>query len=252
MSQNADASYIGKGEIYIQPYDGLSKMRSVGNCSELTFNHATEQKSILDYTNAGGGKANSLDRITGVTASIKAYDFSAENWALGALGSVSAITAAAITAEAHVGYKGSLVPFTNLPDLTVAPVVKDDTDTTTYTVGTDYILDRAGIYILPGSTIPDAIAGAVNLHIGYTKLACNVVQAMIATAQNYKLIFSGLNEAQSGKATVITVHKFKPGAAQNVPAIGDDFATLDLPGEALSDAAITGSGLSKFYKVMMV
>jgi hypothetical protein len=62
-------------------------------------------------------------------------------------------------------------------------------------------------------------------------------------------VFAGLNEAQSGKQAIVTVHRFKPGAAQNVAYLGDDYASLDLPGEALSDALITGAGLSKFYKV---
>ena len=47
------------------------------------------------------------------------------------------------------------------------------------------------------------------------------------------------------------MHKFKPGAAQNVSMLGDDYAALELPGEALSDSAITGAGLSKFYTVKM-
>jgi hypothetical protein len=248
MSQNADASYIGKGEIFIGPYSGGSAIVSVGNCSELTFTHETEKKDLLDYTSAGGGKANTLDRITGVTMTIKAHDISAANLALAALGSTSAITAAAVTSEAHIGYKGGFVPFTFVPDMTIAPLVKDATDTTTYTAGTDYTFIGGGIYIPSTSSIPNSVASAVNLHIGYTKKAVNVVEAMVNSAQQYKLYFVGLNEAQSGKQSIVQVHRFKPGAAQNVAYLGDDYAALDLPGEALSDSAITTTGLSKFYK----
>ncbi len=72
---------------------------------------------------------------------------------------------------------------------------------------------------------------------------------IVTSAQEYKLVFAGLNEAQSGKQAIVTVHRFKPGAAQNISYLGDDYAALDLPGEALSDSLITGAGLSKFYKV---
>lgn len=249
MSQIADASYIGKGEIFIGPYAGGSAMVSIGNCAELTFSHETEKKELLDYTSAGGGKANSLERITGVTMTMKAHDVNAYNLALGAFGSTAAVTAGTVLNEAHVAYKGGLVPLTYVPDLTVAPVVTDVAGTTTYTAGTDYIVTGAGIYVTTGSTIPNSVASAVNIHVDYTKKAVSVVEALVASAAEYKLVFAGLNEAQSGKQAIVTVHRFKPGAAQNISYLGDDYAALDLPGEALSDSLITGAGLSKFYKV---
>ena len=251
MSQIADASYIGKGEIFLGPYAGGAAMVSIGNCSELTFSHATEKKELLDYTSAGGGKANSIERITGVTTSIKAHDINAKNLSLGAFGSTSAVTAAPVTAEEHAAYKGGLVPFTYVPDLSIAPVITNTAGTTTYAAGTDYVLTGAGIYVLAGGTITDAIAGADNLKVSYTKKAVSVVEALVASAQEFKLIFVGLNEAQSGKQAIVSTHRFKPGAAQNVSYLGDDYASLDLPGEALSDSLITGAGLSKFYKVQM-
>ena len=216
MSQIADASYIGKGEIFLGPYAGGSAIVSVGNCSELTFSHSTEEKTLLDYTSAGGGEANSIERISAVTMLIKAHDVNAANLAVGAFATSSAITAAAVTAEAHIGYKGGFVPFTFVPDMTVAPVVKDQTDTTTYTDGTDYTFIGGGIYIPSTSTIPNSVASAVNLHIGYTKKAVNVVEALVQSAQEYKLYFVGLNEAQSGKQVTVQVHRFKAGAAQNL------------------------------------
>ena len=248
MALIANASYIGKGEIFMGPYAGGAAMVSIGNCSELTFSHATETKDQLDYTSAGGGKANSLARITGVSMTIKAHDINAQNLAIGALGSTSAVTAGVVTAEVGVGYKGGLVPLAFVPDMAVAPVVTNTAATVTYVAGTDYILNGAGIYVLSGGTIPDAVSGVANLKITYTKKAVSVVEAMVASAQEYKLVFAGLNEANSGKQTVVRVHRFKPGAAQNIAYIGDDYAALDLPGEALSDSLITGGGLSKFYK----
>lgn len=245
MSQIADASYIGKGEIFIGPYAGNAAMRSVGNCSSLSFSHETEPKELLDFTSAGGGKANILDRITGVAMSLTAHDITAANLALGAFGTTTAVTTGAITDESHVAYKGGLVPLDFLPDLGQSITV--EVGSTAKTEGTDYIVNNAGVYILTNSTIAD---GATIL-VTYTKKVGSVVEALVNSAQNYKLVFVGLNEAQSGKQVVITVHKFKPGAAQNIEMIGDDYAVLELPGEALSDSAITGAGLSKFYTVKM-
>jgi len=252
MSQIADRSFIGKGEIFIGPYAGGAPRVSVGNCSELTINHGTEKKKQLDYTTAGGGNANTLERITEVTTNIKAHDVNAYNLALGAFGTTSTVATGAVTAEPHPTYKNGLVPFTYVPDISAAITVKDAAaGTTTYVAGTDYVVTGAGIYILPGSTITDSVAGADTIKVDYTKKAVDVVEAMVNTGLEYKLMFVGLNEAGSGKQAIVTIHRFKPGAAQNVAYIGDDYAALDLPGEALSDSLITGAGLSKFYKVQL-
>lgn len=248
MSQIADASYIGKGEIFIGPYAGGAAIVSIGNCSELNFSHETEKKQLLDYTSAGGGKANGLERITGVTMSIKAHDVNAGNLAIGAFGSTSAVAAGTVTAEEHAAYQGGLVPLAFVPDTDDTITVTDTAATTTYVEGADYVITGAGIYVTTGGTIPDSVAGANNIKVTYTKKDVNVVQALVASAGEYKLVFAGLNEAQSGKQVVVVVHRFKAGAAQNISYIGDDYASLDIAGEALSDSLITGAGLSKFYK----
>lgn len=248
MSQIADASYIGKGEIFIGPYAGGAAMVSIGNCSELTFSHATEKKELLDYTSAGGGKANSLERITGVTMALKAHDVNAANLAIGAFGAKSTVATGTITDEAHAAYKGGLVPLTYVPDTGAAITVKDTSGATTYVAGTDYIVTGAGIYVLSGGSIPDSVSSANNIKVTYTNKAVNVVEALVNSAGEYKLVFAGLNEAQSGKQVVVMVHRFKAGAAQNISYLGDDYASLDISGEALSDSLITTAGLSKFYK----
>lgn len=248
MSQIADASFIGKGEAFLQPYDGLSAAVSMGNCSEITIGQSQEEKSVQDYTNAGGGKANSISRNTAIPINIKAYDRNAHNMALAALGTRSSIAAGAVANEAHAAYKGSLVAFDFIPDTTLSIVVTNVAGSTTYVEGTDYVVNGAGIYVTAGSSIPDAIAGAVNLHVDYTKLASSRVQALTQSAQEYKLIVVGLNEAQSGKPAIVTVHRYKPGGAASIALIGDDYDPLDIPGEALSDSAIVAIGASKFWK----
>lgn len=251
MSLIADASYIGKGEIFMGPYAGGAAMVSIGNVAELTFSHATEKKTLGDFTSAGGGLANSIERITGVSMNMKAHDINGTNLAIGALGSASAVTAVAVADEARAAYKGGLVPLTFVPDTALTITVKDTAGTTTYVAGTDYVITGAGIYVTTGSSIPNSVASANNIKVSYTKKAVSVVEAMVASAQEYKLVFAGLNEAQSGKQVTIIVHRFKPGPAQNVSFLGDDYASLDLPGEALSDSLITAVGLSKYYKVAM-
>jgi len=242
----ADQSYIGKGKIYLGPYADNAKRRPVGNASALTLNITEEKKELLDFTAAGGGKANIVNRITAVELGMTLHDISPENLAVAAFGAASAVTAGGVTGEAHTAYKGGLVRLDFIPDPAQTLTVTGSGGTPTYVDGTDYVRVNAGIEILDGGSITDGLA----IEVDYTKKAGNVVEALTQSGQEFKLTFAGLNEAQSGKEVVVDIHRVKFSPLQSLGLIADEFAGLELAGEALSDAAQTSG--SKFFKVEMV
>jgi len=245
MSLIADESYIGKGNIFLAPYSGTGALRPLGNCSALSINKTKDEKSLLDFTDAGGGKANILERISAVNFNFTAHDLSADNAALLTRGIKSAVTSGAVTDEQHTAYQGGLVLFDNIPDLTQTITI--EVGATAMDEGDDYIVTPGGIMVLTGG----AINNGDTVLCTYTKKAGNKVEALTGAATNYKLVFVGLNEAQSGREVTIEVHKYKPGVAETIDLIGDDYGSYNVTGEALKDSAITGAGLSKFYTVKM-
>jgi len=78
-----------------------------------------------------------------------------------------------------------------------------------------------------------------------------VIQALTTGAQEFKMVFNGVNEAATGRTVIVTVHRLKVGAAQGLNFIGDDFAGLEITGEVLIDTSITDEGLSQFFFVDM-
>ena len=240
----ADESYIGKGTIYIGPYADDSKRRPWGNCSRLDLTFETDDKDLLDYTSAGGGKANRIQRITGVNAQITAHDLSALNVADMVQGASVAVAAGTVVDEAHVAYQGGLVRLAFNPDTAVPLVVTSGGGNTTHTLGTDYTETTAGPLIVVGGGIADSTA----IEVDYTKKAGDAVEALTATGQEFKLTFVGLNEAQSGRAVVVDIHRWKPGPADTLGFLGDDFAAPNITGECLSDPLIVAAGKSKFFK----
>lgn len=76
------------------------------------------------------------------------------------------------------------------------------------------------------------------------------IEALTQLGTEYKLIFEGLNEAQSGAKVNLTIHRFKPSPADDLALIGDDFATLKLKGGVLADRTKTG-GKSMYFQVVM-
>lgn len=240
-----EESYIGKGVVYIKNR-ASGGFRFLANVESLTNSFETEEKSIPNNTTGGGGKWDSLTRITGAKASASMYDLSAANLALATNGSVSAVTAGAILDEVLTSTAlGEIIPTINLIDTAVPPVVTNTAGTVTYVVNVDYTVSAAGITPLVGGAIP--AVGSFN--VDYTKKAASVVEMLTSAAGEYTIMIDGLNEANSGKPVRLTLHRCKPAATSEISWIGDDFATLPVEFEMLPDAAIVANGKSKYAKV---
>ncbi len=241
-----ERSYIGKGIIYIQPYDLSAAMLPIGNCSKLELSFDEERKEMKDYSSPGGGNANVLVSVSSVKASIVNHSITAESMAIGLRGSVTYQTVAAVVDEtqAVLGVDGELVPFDFIPDSSIAYVVKNSAGTTTFVKNVDYAETANGVLIIGTGSI-----GAETLKVSYTKAASEVLQALTESGKEYRLFFDGLNEAQSGKAVAIRMHRSKPSPTSGLGLIGDDYAEMPLELDLLSDPAITGTGLSKFMSI---
>lgn len=235
-----DKSYIGKGKVHL---DG----RFVGNVSVLDFTINEENIELTDYTNAGGGNYNSLRRIDSVEMSMTAHDLSAANLAVALFGSTSAVTSSAIVDESITAGTDleTLIRPAEVIDIAVAPVVTSDPAGTTYVVDVDYTVSAAGITPIVGG----GISASDPLLITYTSKANDVIQALTTAAQEFELVFDGLNEAQSGSPVIITVYRAKFGGAQGLSMIGDEFAEIALTGDVLKDSTITSGSLSQFLKI---
>lgn len=241
-----DASYIGKGRIFLQPYGGASAGFEIGNCSALTLSAAEDVKELMNFKSSGGGKANTVRRISGVTLAMTLHDINADNLSLAAFGSKTTVTAGTVTNETKAAYVGTLCATDYLIDTSASVTVTGPSSTPAFTEGTHFEKTAAGVLILAA---PGGWTSGQNIEIDYTKKAGSVVEALTASAQEYKLVFSGLDEAQSGKPVVVVVHRFKPGPLQNFGLISDDFAGVEITGEVLADATITTAGLSQYFKV---
>ena len=239
-----DRSFIGAGSIYLKPADGSAPLLPVGNVSEFKFSFEEDKKELKNYL-GGGGNRNTLSRISGISASLTAHDFTAENLAMALRGSATAGSTVAIDDEPHTchGVADELIPLDKIPDLTKSITVKDSLDST-LTEGDDYMLTKAGIKVLEGGGIDN-----LGVTVSYTPLASNMVQALIESGKEFVLFMEGLNDAQDGKAFNIRVHRVKFSPVQNLDFISDDFASIPLELDVLADTSITGSGLSTFMQI---
>lgn len=242
----ADYSYLGSGRVYLKEIGGSAGLLEVGNCSALAFSVTEETKELKDFTQPGGGTYNEVRRINAVECSITMHDMNAANLARALYGSATAGTAGSTTAEIHAGVKpGDFVAFNKIP---TGSIVINTVDTPeTLVEGTDYEVRPGGVYILPTTT--KVIAGGEALDIDYAHAASDVVQALTTSGKEYEMVFAGLNEARSGKATVVKAYRVKIGALQNLGLIGEEYAALEVTGKLLKDTTKTGAGVSQYFKV---
>ena len=245
-AQGTEYSYIGKGSVYIAEKGTTTPMRPIGNVDSLSLKATEEKKELKDNQNAGGGTANSLRRIQAVELSMSMRDFVGENIALAVLGSSAAVAGGSVLNEAVVARVGGLTALDHIAPTAVT--VTNVAGTVTYAAGTDYNVVAGGIFVPTGSTITDG----TTIHVDYTWAAQTEIEALVSSGKDWVLRFSGLNEAQSGKAVVVDVHRARFGPIQDYALIGDDYAAMQIDGDALKDTTITSAGLSQYFKVTYV
>lgn len=245
-----DYSYLGSGTIHFREHGAAAPFTEAGNCSALTLSPQTESKELLNYTAPGGGLQNEVQRVTGVEMAYTFHDFSPENFARSLRGSSTEAIAGTAAAEAVVAYKGGMTPLAYIP--AAITTVTGSTGTPTYVAGTDYEFRNGGIYVPATSAIPAPSAGASNIKVTYTYLTQTTVQALIDPQKQYEMLFTGLNEARSGKAVRIRGHKINGGVLAQFAALGDDYGAGEVTGKLLIDSSKTGVGVSKYFTVEIV
>jgi len=241
----SEASYLGSGNVYLREKGSGDPFLPVGNCSALNFAFEEDKKTLTDYRNPGGGIADSVTRITGATGNMTTHTLSARNLAKALRADVSAVVGAAIVDEAHTsaGVEGEFIPFDHPRDSSQPLTVKDSADTA-LTEDVDYTVSAGGIVVIGGGGIDDQ-----GVKLSYQSAGADVVEMLTNSGKEYVMLFEGLNEANSGKAVKIVIHRVKFSPASGMDWLGDDFAELPLSFDMLADNSITAAGKSKYAKV---
>ncbi len=239
-----ERSFIGAGQIHIQPYDKSAPLLPIGNVSEFTFSFEEDRKELKNYL-GGGGNRNVLSRVSGVTASLNAHDFTPDNLALALRAGIESVAVTPVVDEEQVsfGIADELIPFDKLPDSSQSITVKDSLDTV-LTEGDDYVRVASGIKVLDGGGIDNQ-----GVKVSYTPVAASMVQALVNSGKEFVLFMEGLNDAQEGSPFNIRVHRVKFSPVQNLGFISDDFASITLQLDVLADTTISGNGLSQFMQI---
>jgi len=243
-----DYSFIGRGEIFLRVKGTGNAFISAGNVSELTMSFEEDKKELRNFMSAGGGVRNALTTISSATGQMTSHDFSPENLARALRGSVTMDAGGPVTDEVHasVGLPGEFIGFNFAYDPNEPVTIKLANDTA-LAAGTDYELTTNGIVLTDSTTVD-----ATGIKATYVKPAQSVVEMLTESGLEYELYMNGLNDAQSGKAVQVKLHRLKFSPVSGIGLIGDDFGELPMPFDMLADPGKVGAGVSQYAQIIQV
>lgn len=242
---------LGKGKVKIAAYSTAAVFNGRtffdhGNCSVFSPSFTEEEKSLANFRDAAGGKADSFKRIDTVSLAITMHEFRADNLALLTWGTTAAKNATAIVDEAGGNYNpGAFVPTKRVLDTTVAPVVKKGAATVNTA---DYVVSAGGITFITGTPATAGLVAGDDITIAYTPKAGDDVQALVSGAPEVSIFLEGIN-ANTNRWSIGRFWRCKLGVLSELPMIGEDFASFQLTAEVLKDETVNGVGQSQFFEL---
>jgi hypothetical protein len=252
----ANYYYSGQGSLLIAERDeGTGKPKGflpVGNVPELTIN--IETSKLEHKESETGSRLTDLTIITEKkgTFEFKLENLSLDNLAMGLWGETAVVAGGTVVAGTPetiaidkfvVGKRYAMAH----PKVS-AVVVKDNANTVTYTVGTDYTVDLANgtITIVAAGLLAVATASAgVNIKVSYTYAGYTKVDAFTqANPPTRWLRFEGINTVDNTRV-VIDIFKAQFDPLTGYGLINTELGSVAMKGAVLADLLqLTGS---KFF-----
>jgi hypothetical protein len=235
--------FIGAGNLNIDVYDSAGNKTGeldVGNAISFAINAPAVEKKERKGFRLDNYAKTIKSVITKVEQDLKftLTDINRKNLALAMFGVDADYTQTAgnntAAAEAVVAIEDKWVKLVSRSlDPATPPVVKDVTDITTYTEGTDYEIDyRVGrIKVLSGGVI----AGGVTIHVGSTWLAITAgykVDGLEVSKIEAYIRLIGQDKANSRDCEVI-VYKAQIEPAGDLNWLSEDYVDLEFTGKIL-------------------
>ncbi|MBF0422781.1 MAG: hypothetical protein HQL73_07295 [Magnetococcales bacterium] len=238
-----DWAYKGRGSVMMGLASG-GPIVAVGNTSDLKISIENQTEELEDFQSPSGGTAAMATWVKKASVSMNIHNISPENLARAYLGSTETVASASVTSEVHVAHKDAHVILEHIKPSAVT--VKSADGATTYTVDTDYTLTDTGLYIPPGSDITNA----ASIKVDYSHIKEAVVEALVQTAKEYVVVFSGVNTAQDGRLRIVRLFKVRFHPASETALLTGNFAGINLTGVLIKDTS-QPDGKSPYFREIL-
>jgi hypothetical protein len=233
MPEQYDSRYFsGQGKLRIGLRDATGQplgLEFIGDVGAATLTPSVDKETVTENVTGSSGIGAEFIKKVEYQFSMQMRSFKPEHAAIAMHASNLPKASGTVTDEAKKGYHGK---FTSLNHIKVSSVVVTNAaGTTTYTAGTDYILDADGgmLEILSDGTITDA----QDLLIDYSYAAQHHVSAAPGN-KYYYLSFDGVNRADNNKKVRCEIYKLNLSPSA-MALIEDKSAEIPITGTVILD-----------------
>ena len=240
-----DFSHLGAGELLFRRRNSSEPFLPIGNADEVQFGIETNEIEQQEYRFPGGGNRNRIERITDVTLTCNVYDLSPRNVAAVVYGEESTIEATSDgnkKEETLKVYKGGYNPLMRPDPQDVKLYEKDAGEKGEEIDASKFNVERGSIVLTEAGE--DLDGTEVIAEYGHGKI--QVVEALRHSGREFEGTFRGTNEAD-GAPFAVDIHRFRFTPTDELSLVGDEFATLEMEANVLSDAS-RGSGESAYFR----
>ncbi|MBQ4838843.1 hypothetical protein [Pseudoalteromonas luteoviolacea] len=245
MQKTKNRSFQGRGSIYAEEIGANEGLLPLGNCNGLELSISEESQDMIDFENPGGGVLDTVSRVNQISASITSTSFSPRNIAIALRGLVNTVSGVAVAAEEHTVKLDAFTPFKKIPDKSKTITVTDSAGTKTYVEGTDYKVRNSGLIALSsGSITSDSI-----IKVTYESMTTHNIQGITQQGKEYRIIFDGLNEADTNKPVRLTFLRIRFSPADALSFISEDFSSVPLNLNVMKDESVIDTGESQYIKI---
>jgi hypothetical protein len=250
---------LGRGAIYFDrrtTADSTVGSFHLGNCDQLSWNTATEQLDLKDFTQQSSSPYTSVVTSTDIKFTVAGFEFSKENWLLATMGDAASYTQSASTATGEVLASATVTGLSGkyffLAKKKVSSVVLKQ-GATTYVLDTDYEVvdaDRGIVRVLPAGSIADGTA--LTADYSYAAIATGLTRIYGGTNTGIEGKLRFVSNNATGTNYDLTVYNAKLVPNGDINMISDEFNKFTLEGTAQSDATglYGGSTSSPYYELL--
>lgn len=236
--------FKGVGIVYAQRLDvPNAPMVDLGDVETLKISHRSNSVTWKQHRRPGGGNLARLDQPEGVDLQVQMQEWTEENMAMVLQGKVVEMQSETVSGESILLQPGSL-SMTRLPGpKNIVLTRKTDSSEIPASAVT---VSAAGIFVPADSEL---ITAPTEATIAYTSTQAKRIEALVEAGAEYRLVFDGLNEADSGRPVVVECYRWKAPPAEELALIdAENPGKLLSSGELLADQSV-GADRSAFYHI---
>lgn len=241
---------IFSATVMARRYGTTDPFYRLGDCEKVTIDpkvKTIERKSGEVF----GGDYAVIHMIDNVTLKLSQSDFTRANVTRALFGEDSVIAAQTFAGVAKSARKAEYIPLCTSPKNVV---VKNADETVTYVLGTDYAVNKGGIVIIDGSTIPNADpAVATPIKVSYSAPERYKIEAFVNNDVMLEMELQVTNNATAAKkASVYKLYKVKFSPTASLDLVSDKLGSLTVEGRLLVDpnrVSTDGNDVSQFMSV---